>query len=102
MHVYVRSLHHCDAEKFRTKRWTNRGIHTTILAKINVDSTTGCWQCQQQITLNNIEEGVRGDLLKRRSASGKCDAVLRKFTVHIIFARIVDRSGESHPLENVI
>ena len=51
---------------------------------------TGCWQCKQQITFNNIEEGVRGDLLKRRSAPGRCDAVLRKLTVHIIFARIVE------------
>ena len=55
---------------------------------------TGGWQCQQQITFNSIEEGVRGDLLKRRSAPGRCDVVLKKLSVHTIFARIVGLLGQ--------
>ena len=40
---------------------------------------TGCWQCQQQITLNKIEEGGEGGVnivlktvLLRQHASGPC------------------------------
>ena len=49
----------------------------------------GSWQCQQQITTNNIEKGEEEEQSKWRSAPSRCDAVFRNFTVHIIFARIV-------------
>ena len=57
-------------------------------AALEYITKTGCWQSQQQITLNNIKKGEEVELSKWRPASGRCDAVFRKLTVYIIFVGI--------------
>ena len=44
-----------------------------------------------EIYLISSQSRCRGELPEWRPASGRCDAVFRKLTVHIIFARIVGR-----------